>query len=425
MKEVTYQEFQSALDKIATQVYPNEKTVELPKELEEHITFRFDEADPHLYVSNISIVGAQNSYGKTDIRLPEEFPFVTFSNIKSNFNHADEEQGELYFYATTCRSFDMDDCNFLDISVQIKISQQGSGFFYADRSNLHIQNSDFKTLRINHEKRSNKDDHFFITRLSKNNIIEYLLINSYGDADVNGKIYIFKNDISGVMGLNGNSQNIKMGLHGGNIIGTLAVSQVYPSIIYWGHREVIGENIKHSYNSSDYQNREFRPVIASNKDILMEFKQMAIERGDRLQESNINYNIAKCDEMQFHADSSFSQAKVIMYLGRLLSRHGTSWWLPLMWIVAINLFIAFVIFDVMDFYYPSKVMASDYLYVFSNLLNPLSSPLDLILNIDRAFTKGIFPEATLYIYIFTAISKGLYAMCIYEFVRAARRFTLK
>lgn len=425
MKELTLQELQDALDGISRQIAKGKEPFELPKELEGHINIKFKEGKHELYASNIIIVDHKNDQEKHEIVLPKGVSVVSCYKITSNLNSDDIEKAILFIDATSCLSFDVDGCNFSDIETSIKISQQKESRFFSDSSNLQIKNSDFHRLIINHETSFIKDSEFFVTIISKNNITGSLVINSHGNSDIKGKIYIFRNDISGVIAFNTVSENIQLGLYGGNIIGSIVVLQVYPRIIYWGHREKISENIKYTLNDRDYREKEFRPLIAENKNILMKFRQMAADRGDRLQESNINYNIAKFDELQFHADSRFTQEKVIIYLGRLLSRHGTSWLLPLAWIVAFNVFIAFVIFDIMDFYYPINISASDYLYIFGNLLNPLSALSDLIQNIDIGSTKKISPGAFFYISPFVAISKGLYAMCVYEFVRAARRFTLK
>ncbi len=230
-----------------------------------------------------------------------------------------------------------------------------------------------------------------------------------------------------------------MNLINGNDIQIMMVLIECPNVMEWGTREKIGENIAKDYKTETKNGHRKRWVhgmapirwakkkITNNKEALIRFRKLAIDKGDKFQESTINYHIAKCDEQLIGLEysSPFSQNKAIMFLGRLLSRHGTSWLRPLAWIVSINFIASIIIFHILnDSVCQYVIKECSFWYIFGEIFNPLSTPTGIAEGI-----KGDGYEHLKGPYIGVAISvllsKAFYAMCIYEFVRAARRFTLK
>lgn len=226
----------------------------------------------------------------------------------------------------------------------------------------------------------------------------------------------------------------------GNNIQEIDILDKYPNIIKWGTREEIGEKIAKKYKStpkSKYNdNIEVRisalkraeGKVETNKEFLVRFRKLADEKGDRLQASIINYHIAACDEqlIDLETDRRFSQDKLIMKFGRLLSRHGTSWLRPLAWIIGSNFIAANIIFLILILCVCKySVNYLDVLYIFKELGSPLSTPLGIVKGIDTSFNYRELGGVYLWIAAAVLLSKAFYAVCIYEFVRAARRFTLK
>ncbi len=251
-----------------------------------------------------------------------------------------------------------------------------------------------------------------------------------------------------------------------NDIEELIISDEYPAIISWGTHERIGGRIAKNYNTmpkrvespqnkagiiacvryvwiwtrsynidETIKDKAYKSAIKlawdkinCHKIIFIRFKKLAADKGDKFQESTINYHIAKCDEqfMSLETDRRFVQDKVIMAFGRELSYHGTSWILPLLWISTFNLSTGIIIFAIIDLTFPLPINNLDLLYIVGELFNPLSTPLSIV---EAVKEEEVSYKSLGYTYTVLAISvllsKAFYAMCIYEFVRAARRFTLK
>ena len=220
-----------------------------------------------------------------------------------------------------------------------------------------------------------------------------------------------------------------------NDIQELVIHDEYPDVIAWGIQERIGERIVQDYDDKigsyrdEYKKSRIRVAwekIENNKSVLMEFKNLAINKNDRFQESTINYHIARCDEqfMNLETEMHFWQNKAIMWLGRILSRHGTSWIRPLACIFAFNLLASSIIFLIIHYTGPFSLAQSDLWYIFGQLHNPFSTPLSLVQGIYEKLSYSFLGIPYLWITFFVLLSKAFYAMCIYEFVRVARRFTL-
>ncbi len=248
-----------------------------------------------------------------------------------------------------------------------------------------------------------------------------------------------------------------MKLINGNDIKELIISGEYPDVIAWGAREKIGESIAKDYYTKSNNNqvcivrwknfiyhlrkrdlmqdgsyvpdiKEAREQIENNKSVLMKFRKFADDKGDRFQESTINYHIATCDEQLVGLERcwGFIQDKAIMFLGRHLSRHGTSWVWPLVCISIFNFLAACTIYSILVGYAGLFFIIDwDLWHIFKELYNPLSTPASIVKDICKPFSYQSSKSAYMMVSSLVLLSKAFYAMCIYEFVRAARRFTLK
>lgn len=229
-----------------------------------------------------------------------------------------------------------------------------------------------------------------------------------------------------------------------NTIKLLKVDNYYPNIVAWGLHESIGAGLEKVEN--DEERTEARKNIDNNKAVLMRFKKMANDKGDRVQEATINSHIAKCDQQLISLEpfGSFWQDKLIMLIGWLFSNHGTSWILPLLWIFGTNLFIGVCIFSIISGTWSAGYIVfqefisamtygfslelinlQDYLYLVGELFYPFSTPLGIIKEVDNLSNYSDWGFGYIGIVALVAISKAVYTICIYEFVRAARRFTIR
>ncbi len=277
------------------------------------------------------------------------------------------------------------------------------------KCDIEINESSFKNLIINmqsdaefyqnekHERKSNRHQLF---ALISGNIIETLKFNF---PTIKG--YDFKAKIVNA-----------------NQITFFRVADNYPDITAWGLHESIGEGM-----ANNDELAEARKNIESNKEVLVKLKQQANDKGDRFQESTINYHVTSCDEqlISLEENKEFWQEKLIMQLGRLLSKHGTSWIRPLFGIVISNAVFGSIIYAIAYFLCPENIGVSHLFHTTGQLLNPLTTSLDVVVDIDSSLKESYYGSIYLLIYFLVAVSKGFYAMCVYEFVRAARRFTIK
>ncbi len=225
----------------------------------------------------------------------------------------------------------------------------------------------------------------------------------------------------------------------GNDIRSLSLLNEYPNVVAWGAREKIGENFAKEYKamtknkSNKIKEIRIPPIktaiasIQNNRIPLIKFKKLAIDKSDNGQASTINYHITKCDEQLISLEQwkGFIQDKLVMVAGKVLSRHGTSWLRPLAWIVSINFIAGIIFFHILnDSVCQYVIKECSFWYIFGEIFNPLSTPTGIAEGIkgdDYKPLKGPYIGLA----ISVLLSKAFYAMCIYEFVRAARRFTLK
>ncbi len=300
---------------------------------------------------------------------------------------------------------------------------------------LNIGNSNFSNLRIDYEQADGNNCNF-ITKLYRNTIEKDLQINAISQYRIDELLFLSGNNIGEFLRLNffNNGEHIHqkhdISLSGGNTIRNIEVLASYPEIIDWGLKEFIGENILiHAKGRGKTKNgisdKEARELIAGNKIVLTKFRKMAIDKGDRLQENAINYHITKCDELLLQEVDGFWQEKMIMWIGKVLSRHGTSWLRPLLWIIGNNMLVGILIFLILCIQYPGDITGWGILYLPLQLFNPLVIPISIEGGIKENFNYSNIQAGSVVVAFLIILSKAFYAMCIYEFVRAARRFTIK
>ena len=223
----------------------------------------------------------------------------------------------------------------------------------------------------------------------------------------------------------------------GNSIKNIRFRDKYPDVTEWGLKEKIGEMVNTNYASKPSDD-QLKTSIYQNKREIMHFREIAKKREDQWQASIIGSHISKCDEqlLQLEKWRVMWQEKLVMWAGRLLSNHGRSWIRPLSWVLAMNLVFALTLHSI--FVEPLCLVCSwgghlnwlcenwkTWLSITVELFNPLATTSTLL---KAAGVDYASPGSGFCYSIASAIlilSRIVYAICIYEFVRAARRFTYR
>ena len=232
------------------------------------------------------------------------------------------------------------------------------------------------------------------------------------------KLVVFRNDENG---------RFKAKFAGGNCIDVMRFRDKYPDVIEWGLKEKISEELDAGYEKplSEEEEQQLKTTLQQNKQELMKLRKGAVDKGNRLQESIINGHISTCDEQLIAlGGDEMWQEKIIMWAGRLLSNHGRSWLRPLGWVVFINAVLALILQSVFGQPYWINFFW-DWLSIVIELFNPLTTTSTLLEAVgvgDASPGSGFCYSVASAILI---LSRIVYAICIYEIVRAARRFTYR
>ena len=160
----------------------------------------------------------------------------------------------------------------------------------------------------------------------------------------------------------------RLTMNGGNNITEIYMVGRFPEIVRWGMDERIGDVILERYKGSvkkgkfleslqliflrfgkgaakeeqDGMSEEKQTIsqelavkmIEANRYIFNFFRQAAIKENKKPLEQVMNYNIALMNQILLKVDNWGWSDKLIMWIGWLLSRHGTSWLLPILWACA-------------------------------------------------------------------------------------------
>lgn len=451
-KIITLSELQDSMSELATEIKGLEDKVIKLEKLGGHIKVNNKSAILRVYIKSIDIQVnwgkdySQNLSNTITIDLGLGNVIVEFSNIGIKREDWNGKQSNIiHLNALECGYFHMKKCDFSNIEVNLSITHSNRELRTEHRwdvnDQVHIEANKFMALTIKY-KEAEGLRYGWTTGITDNTIEKDLSIKHDANSISPFYLNILGNVVNGGLildlynGEHNRSDGYFLNLLSGNKIKFMNVKRSYPNVIEWGLREFIGENIfndaydkgkrkssKDKQYRTDY--RESRSLMIGNKKVLIKFKAIAIEAGDKLLENTLNYRITKCDELLVEDEKGFLQEKIIMKAGKLLSRHGTSWVLPVFWIVKVNLSVIFIAFVSLWVEYPDAVNLQNIGFMFFQLLNPISSPLDISQEIiDKSEYTG-FGISFWIIAVLALLYKVFYAICIYEIVRAARRFTIR
>lgn len=270
---------------------------------------------------------------------------------------------------------------------------------------------------------------------------------------------------------------------GDNNIKLLRFDGPYPYLQALGRSENIGIAVnehpdvrdKLSEYGDNELHKKYREYIDAklyeNKSVLLNLKKAAIANHDRVQEVTLDKHVADCDEQIINADLAHIWSKdevtmqeyfswqdlVIMKIGKYLSNHGSSWTNPLVCIMFFSFLISYAIgVSPSISAFPLTVAISVLSIAFSFIIGIPVTIINLVslivgqsfcssIEIDRNYPlilldllnpvsnlSNIFPLNDcfpwwweLIIVVIVVLAKFGYAICVYEFIRAARKFTIR
>ena len=343
---------------------------------------------------------------------------VTFNNVifLDKFQNEKEECNEyLSIELFNHNSVDFINCCSCQTNLKLICAPKDITKDIDTKCEIEISHSSFKELQIDMRpcEKSSQDEKICKYEKPCRDSVKYKLFILISANIIKGLKFSVPED---------NRYECKAKIVNKNKIKFLRSNGAYPDIMAWGLRENIGEGIECEYELADA-----RKKIDNNKEALMNFKKLANDKGDKVQEANINYNIASCDDQLIRVEPAedFWQEQLIMILGRCLSRHGTSWLLPLLWILTFNIIFGIATSSIIYFSCSGYIELTDIPQIIGSMLNPLTTSPVMIEEINATSNCSFWAFTYFSIYGLFLLSKGLYAICIYEFFRTARRFTLK
>ena len=208
-------------------------------------------------------------------------------------------------------------------------------------------------------------------------------------------------------------------LHGRNIIESIITHHIAirkldkVGYIYFSSRQRIDKSGKYA---------------EQHRENFLKLQKEAFERQDFPQVKILQVEIMKCEHHILCKEGWLKgnrQDRIIMSWSYLVSRYGTSWVLPLSYLLGMNLFCSILIYlfyDWTDFWmiflekdFWMIFLQEDFWIVFLQFLNPLVKPAEL---------SGVTDPTSFLLSVYT-LQKTLYVLFVYELVKAFRRFAIK
>ena len=232
----------------------------------------------------------------------------------------------------------------------------------------------------------------------------------------------------------------------GNIIEVIEVEGRKPQVAGFSLQERIGEGILEGYEMPnqkgwDVEKGAAKTRIESNRRAFSLFKKIAVDENQKVLEQVMNYYIAKLDGLLLDIDGWPWKDRLIFLVGWLFSKHGTSWTRPLVWMLVITILSSYMIGLLLYGHIGTDIIQLDverfnkfitlFLFSLSELVNPLGTPQVIlwkpweIFSVELRTVDTLSKLSSVIIGAVFFLVKAIYAMCVYEFVRAARRFTIK
>ena len=153
----------------------------------------------------------------------------------------------------------------------------------------------------------------------------------------------------------------------------------------------------------------------SHKAWLLELKAIAEKKGDYSQRDIFNREIMKCDRELIRQEPWLTswQDRLTLWFNATFSNYGISWIRPLALLASVNFLYSLLIVHAA----PDGCCSADWelLHVFLESFNPLYTP-ELLDKDGKSCVSALLLGAGL-------LHKLFFAICVYEIIRAARRFS--
>ena len=268
-------------------------------------------------------------------------------------------------------------------------------------------------------------------------------------------------------------------IESGNTIEVICFEGKYPLIGSWGKDEKIGGNILKKFKKTG-DKEEAKEKVKINNSSFSFLRNRAMNDNRKVLEQMMNYNLTKMDGMLLEIDNWRWQDRSVYWVGKWLSGHGTSWLLPMLWVGAAGFICTAIIASVLEggivwklllpsvmtclplvalrgrivSFWESRISNSgeslpwieitlsaaiivfgasviwiggegtQYRHILLELFHPLGRPSQMFgdsYDAIQGISWGAFTISGALFFFY----KAFYAICIYEFIRAARRFTIK
>ena len=168
--------------------------------------------------------------------------------------------------------------------------------------------------------------------------------------------------------------------------------------VYWGPYQTIVPD------SLDWE---------SHKMWLLELKALAEKRGDYSQRDILNREILKCDRVLIRQEPWLTswQDRLTLWFNATFSNYGISWVRPLALLASVNFLYSLLVVCLSS----NDLYSWEFLHTFLESFNPLYIP-ELLGDDKKGGWYALLLGAGL-------LHKLFFAICVYEIIRAARRFS--
>ena len=146
---------------------------------------------------------------------------------------------------------------------------------------------------------------------------------------------------------------------------------------------------------------------------LLELKAIAEKKEDTSQKDILNREIMKCDRELIRQESWLTswQDRLTLWFNATFSNYGISWFRPFMLLIFVNF-----LYSLLAAYFSAKGLFDwDHLHTFLKCFNPLFVP--------EVKSGGVGEGISALLLGAGILQKFFFAVCVYEIIRAGRRFS--
>ena len=171
---------------------------------------------------------------------------------------------------------------------------------------------------------------------------------------------------------------------------------------------------------SAYQTIRPYVFIEAYKEHMLRLKDISEHKNDKYQADIFRREIAKCDHIivGLQPFSKSWQDRLTLFVSKYLSNYGISWWRPLVALVVANGILAILYCWHLE---QCVSFSPNFWYVFFETWNPLVRFHDICIQLSSHGPCNV--EVAWFLSLMNVLHKLMFALCVYEMIRAGRRFT--